>query len=293
MKKIKTIGIKIVCFIAILFILSLFQPKADNSVILESKEDTKVSLEEFDGGCVVLNYHLVRSSSPIAKLKRAVLGYNYSPEYNIYEDEFAREMKVLHDKGIAVYSLDELSEMMDNNNVPNHCVAITFDDIDQSVYNNAYPILKEYDYPFTIFVVTGKLSRNSGLNQENAQTIKKLNEDDLVITGLHTDHFHDMDETTGVPRFLDSRNNEEFEKDTKLSIKKYEDFLGETPKYFAYPHGFGTAATDKILEENGLGIVFTLRGGAVDNETDDIFMPRVLVTPQSFDETVKWLEETK
>ncbi len=293
MKKIKMIIIKVIVCVIILFSLSLFQGPVDNSAMLESKEDTRVSLEEFDSGCVVLNYHLVRKSSYLAKFKRAILGYNYSPEYNIYEDEFAREMQEIEDKGIDIFSLDELTTMMEENSVPDHCVAITFDDIDQSVYNNAYPILKEHDFPFTIFVVTGKLARNSGLNQENPQTIKKLSEDDLVTVGLHTDHFHNMDEATGVPRFLDPRNDKEFAEDTKLSIQKYKNLLGENPKYFAYPHGFGTVSTDEILKNNGLDVLFTLRGGAVDEETDEIFMPRVLVTPESFDETIKWLERTK
>ncbi len=293
MVRVKTIIVKVGIICAILFILSLFQPPENDEALVNAGIDAEESLKEYDGGCVVLNYHLVRSAGPLAKLKRAVLGYNYDPLYNIYEDEFAREMKVLYDKGIDVYSMDELVKMMDEDTVPDHCVAITFDDIDQSVYNNAYPILKEYDFPFSIFVVTGKLPHSWGLKQENAETVKKMAEDDLVTVGLHTDHFHDMNDFTGQPRFLDPRNNNAFAKDTEMSIEKYEDLLDEIPRYFAYPHGFGTADTDQILKENGLDVLFSLRGGAVDSDTDKMFIPRVLVSPQAFDATVDWLEKTK
>lgn len=292
MKKIKNVIIKLLVVCTFIFLLTLFQGDDNGKTQEEAGLDAKESLAEFDSGCVVLNYHLIRSNNPLSKLKRATLGYDYDPVYNIYEDEFARQMQVLKEKNIDVYSLDELTKMMEKNKVPNHCVALTFDDIDESVYDNAYEILQQYNYPFTIFIVTGKLPTSWGLIQENNKTIKKMAENKLTTVGLHTDSFHDMDDVTSQPRFLDPRNNKAFDKDTKLSIKKYKELLGKTPRYFAYPHGFGTKDTDEILVKNGLDVLFTLRGGAVDETTDEKFIPRVLISPQAFEETIKWLEKT-
>jgi peptidoglycan/xylan/chitin deacetylase (PgdA/CDA1 family) len=69
---------------------------------------------------------------------------------------FAKQMEILH-RFFKVLPLEELVERAAKNDIPPHAVAITFDDGYQDNYTHAYPILKHFDFPATIFLATGTL----------------------------------------------------------------------------------------------------------------------------------------
>ena len=68
---------------------------------------------------------------------------------------FGGQMEYLK-KEYLVRDLDELMEMVGRGEkIPARSVAITFDDGYEDVYLNAFPVLKRYDLPSTVFVSTG------------------------------------------------------------------------------------------------------------------------------------------
>lgn len=70
-------------------------------------------------------------------------------------------------------------------------VVVTFDDIDKSLPENAYPIMKKLDLPFTQFIITGKVGQTiDGSQMSTWKEIKKMNENPLVTSGLHTNDLH-------------------------------------------------------------------------------------------------------
>lgn len=286
--------VKFIVFIIVFCgLLALVSPKQDLSGEIASVKDAENSLKPETNGCIVLNYHLIRDDSFINKLYHELFGYNFSKQYNVSKQEFAKQMQFLSDNDIDVLSSSELQKHMDNDTVPDACVNITFDDIDTSVYDNAYPILQKYNYPFTVFIITNKMPANEGLIQETPERIKEMKSSGLASVGLHTDSMHLPDPNTGLPSFLDPRTHDQFDLDTKTSIKKYEQVLGEKPKYFAYPHGFGTDDTDKVILDNGFEQIFTLGNGTVTNDTTDEYIPRVLVTESNFKVVADWLLKYK
>lgn len=66
-------------------------------------------------------------------------------------------------------------------------IAITFDDGYRDNFDTAYPILKNYGIPFTIFIATGLIGKQDYMNSEH---IKTLSEDPLVTIGGHG-HSHE------------------------------------------------------------------------------------------------------
>lgn len=68
--------------------------------------------------------------------------------------DFERQMAYLS-KNYSIRPLDELIERSPHGEVPENAVAITFDDGYQDLYHYAFPILKKYNVPATIFLVTG------------------------------------------------------------------------------------------------------------------------------------------
>ena len=66
------------------------------------------------------------------------------------------EKQIVHlARNYRVVSLDEIVDRVKNRRPLRRCVAITFDDGFRDNYENAYPILRKYNVPATIFLTTG------------------------------------------------------------------------------------------------------------------------------------------
>lgn len=64
-------------------------------------------------------------------------------------------------KNFKIVSLSNLSEMIRNGNVPEKAVVITFDDGYKDNYEFAFPILKKYNAPATVFLATGPVEEKN------------------------------------------------------------------------------------------------------------------------------------
>jgi peptidoglycan/xylan/chitin deacetylase (PgdA/CDA1 family) len=72
---------------------------------------------------------------------------------------FEEQMKFLKDKGYHVITLDQLFDFLDFKiQIPKKSVVITIDDGWRSTYDIAFPILKKYGYPATLFVHTALIT---------------------------------------------------------------------------------------------------------------------------------------
>jgi len=82
----------------------------------------------------------------------------FYPEISIHDFE----KQVAHlSKNYNVISLDEIVERVARRESLRGCVAITFDDGFRDNYENAYPILKKYNIPATIFLITGDIENET------------------------------------------------------------------------------------------------------------------------------------
>jgi biofilm PGA synthesis lipoprotein PgaB len=99
---------------------------------------------------VILQYHHVSTSTP--------------PSTSISPADFRRHMEYLRDNDFAVLPLEAVvAALQRGDSLPNKTAVITFDDGYLSVYTDAFPLLQEYDWPFTIFVPSGLVASNSRL----------------------------------------------------------------------------------------------------------------------------------
>ena len=88
---------------------------------------------------VVLQYHHVSQDTPAST--------SLSP------DRFTEHLQWLADNRYSVIALpDALDLLFTGGEVPDRTAVITFDDGYQSIYDAAFPILRQFDFPFTIFV---------------------------------------------------------------------------------------------------------------------------------------------
>jgi peptidoglycan/xylan/chitin deacetylase (PgdA/CDA1 family) len=170
----------------------------------------------------ILTYHSIDNSGSVIST---------APEV------FRRQMKFLSEAGYNVVSLDSLVNSLAGEKPSSpKTVALTFDDGFQNFYTTAFPVLEQYDFKATVFLVTdccGKyndwadnppsLPRSKMLDWSE---IKELNKYGIEF-GSHTRTHPDLTQVS-----IAQAMGEMIE--SKAII---EDFLGCPVTTFAYPYG--------------------------------------------------------
>ena len=76
----------------------------------------------------------------------------------LHQELFEEQMNYFS-KNFEIISLNNLSEMIAKGTIPEKAVVITFDDGYKDNYEVAFPILKKYNAPATIFLATGPIEQ--------------------------------------------------------------------------------------------------------------------------------------
>lgn len=147
-------------------------------------------------------------------------------------DVFENTIKTLVQNNVAVVSPDEMLSIIRNKDT-RHFVLLTFDDIPESVYNNAYPILKRYNIPFTIFVALNYIGEKGFISLEQLKTLAK---EPLCTIGAHS--------ITHTPLRQSDYKKEILESKTLL-----ESIICKPVEIFAYPYGRRSTISRKCIKE--------------------------------------------
>lgn len=126
-------------------------------------------------------------------------------------------------------------------------VAITFDDGLEDVYAIAYPMLKNKDIPFTIFIVTEFLDTEGYITTEQ---LIEMSNDPLVTVGAHGVS-HEM---------LLKLSSEQRWEEISGSKKRLEKLINREIRLFAYSHGQYDNECIEMVKEAGYRGAFGARG---------------------------------
>jgi len=171
--------------------------------------------------------------------------------YKINIDDFEKQMNYLATHNYSVISLSKLLEGLKNNQLPPKPAVITIDDGFKSTYTLAYPLLKKYNFPATLFLYSDFIERNSySLTWEEIREMIKNN----MEIGSHT---------LSHCNLLQYKNNESYEsyisrikKEIFLSKEILECKIGIKIKLFAYPYGaYSSIIKDLAIQAGYEGIV--------------------------------------
>ncbi len=173
--------------------------------------------------------------------------------YSVSEKVFDEQLKCLYKKGYKAITLEKMQELMAEKKLAEEkYIVITFDDGYENNYTKALPILQKYNYPATVFVVTGSVGATNYLNPQQIRELSKAG----IEIGSHTDRH--------LP--LATLTEEEIERELVVS-KQYLEYLTlKTVKYLAYPNGSYNDKTSILLEKAGYKGAFTGVDGV--NEPD-------------------------
>ena len=166
--------------------------------------------------------------------------------YCINISRFEQQMAYLKENGYQVITVSQLVECAEKNNFPHKPIVITIDDGFNSVYKLAYPVLKKFGFPATLFLYTNFIG--NGSNQLSWREIREMMHQGIEV-GSHTiTHCN-----------LLHRKNNEPQKDYLRRIKE-EIFLsksilerntGSTVISFAYPYGVYSKQIKMLAKQAG------------------------------------------
>jgi peptidoglycan/xylan/chitin deacetylase (PgdA/CDA1 family) len=201
-------------------------------------------------------------------------GYAHSADPHIFESQ----IKILSRKYKCI-NLSQLEEILSRKHLTksqNDYALVTFDDGVENIFTNAFPILKKYNIPATIFFTTslmGKRVRNSyniDYKYLNWQQLKKMEESGLISVECHG-HNHlvlnSVNDTVAIEKeMLDCKNiiDEKLKKNTK---------------YYAFPKGKSNELSQVIVKKY-FKLAFAGEGIPNSNNFNKYCIPRIIVTRQ-------------
>jgi peptidoglycan/xylan/chitin deacetylase (PgdA/CDA1 family) len=171
-------------------------------------------------------------------------------------DRFREEMQALKDARVAVVPMkDFLAWRRGEKPIPDPCVIITVDDGYRSTYELAFPVLKEYGYPFTLFLY--KRFVNGGGKSLRTAEIKEMMAAGAEVGSHSVSHPY---KRAIDARFRSSQTDGEafLRMEMKDSKQFLEDLLGVSVPTYAYPGGFFSPREQEIGKEAGYEAMFTV-----------------------------------
>ncbi len=154
-----------------------------------------------------------------------------------------------------------------------HLVVLTFHDGYEDVYRNAFPLLKERGWPFTLYLTTAPIENGEALDPRYPDArpltwdqVNEMAETGLATIGAHT-HTH-----PDLRRLSSDHLDEELDTSNRL----IEQATGVKPRHFTYPWGRWIPEADHSVRER-YATATVGGGGPVRADTDPYVLPRIPV----------------
>lgn len=199
------------------------------------KPKSSMNGEPMRSGIPILTYHSIDESGSVISTAT---------------DIFQTQMKLLADANYNVISLNELTRILTaGERLPAKTAVLTFDDGFQNFYSQAFPILEQYGFKATVFLVTDycdkyndwagnppELPRSKVLSWEEIREMDRFG----IEFGSHTRSHPDL---TKLPV-------NQIKSEMSGSKRAIEDALGRKVETFAYPFGKHNVEIKQIAKEN-------------------------------------------
>jgi len=190
---------------------------------------------------------------------------------------FKAQMVYLHFFGYKVISLPHVLEgLFGNEELPHHGVVLTFDDGYKNFKDYAFPILKRYHFPATVFLVADLIGKNAkwleddgrvGAPLMDRETIRDLRAQNIVFGSHSLTH-----------PFLTHIDRERQRQEIRESKSVLEDLLNTEIRYFCYPSGDYDEAVVDMVREAGYEAALTCDRGAATPADNPLTLPRKAVS---------------
>jgi peptidoglycan/xylan/chitin deacetylase (PgdA/CDA1 family) len=217
----------------------------------------QVSLGQDYSGAVILQYHNVSTST--------------AADTSISPEDFRTQMEFLRANDFAVMRLEEVVKALRAGvELPDKTAVITFDDGYRSVYDAAFPLLKSYGWPFTVFVTTGLVATKSGGLYASWDQLLEMGASGATLANHTISHLYMVEQLAGE---TEAAWLERLEDEITEAEKTLEEQTGQHHQLLAYPYGEYNAAIKNLVTRLGY-TAFGQHSGPVSAHSDFAALPR-------------------
>ncbi len=187
------------------------------------------------------------------------------PDTEITPEAFEAQMQELKDHNIAVIGMqDFLAWKRGEKAIPSHAAIITIDDGYKSGFEAAWPILKKFGYPVTLFIYTegikgGKYGGGEAMNWEQLAEMRDAGADIQAHSATHQDLRKPYDKAT-KRKLNEQEYSAWLNAEVAGSKATLEQKLGIRVNCFAVPFGYYNDRVKKATEDARFEAVFTVYG---------------------------------
>jgi peptidoglycan/xylan/chitin deacetylase (PgdA/CDA1 family) len=187
--------------------------------------------------------------------------------------EFESQMHYLASNDYQVLSLSELQRFLKGKKeLPTKSVVITIDDGYKSYLEVAYPILKKFNFPSTMFVYPEFIGAGLALKWRDVQYLSKAPLVDIQS------HSKTHDSLSPLPS---GESHEDYLSRLKVEVEGADKILssrtGQTVDYFAYPYGNSSLEIIELLEQNDYELAFTVQKGSNPSFSAPFLLHRTMI----------------
>src|SRR5438067_2595454 len=247
---------------------------------------TKPAIDQ-NAQVVILGYHRF-----VNNVKR--------PDTEITPAAFEAQMQELKNKGIAVIPMqDLLAWRRGEKAIPAKSAVITFDDGWKSQHEVAWPILKKFNYPVTLFIYTEgiKPGHFSGGESMSWDQLAEMRDAGIEIQG-HTATHQDLRrpyDKVAKKKLSPPEYEQWLENEVAGSKQMIEQKLGVKVNCFAVPYGFYNEHIKDVAMKAGYEAIFTVYGQPITMRTPLNSVGRYLIEankPKTFADAVSAIATT-
>jgi peptidoglycan/xylan/chitin deacetylase (PgdA/CDA1 family) len=166
---------------------------------------------------------------------------------NVTPSAFEQQMEWLARNGYTVITFARLARFLEGKEaLPAKSVVITIDDGYRSTYEIAYPILKKFGYPATVFLYTDFVGASDAMTWAQ---MKEMTASGLVTIQPHSKSHANL--TQRLPNESDARYRDRIKREVGAPVAAIRDRLSEPTSTFAYPYGdVNEYVVDLLVRDN-------------------------------------------
>ena len=205
-------------------------------------------------GVPILMYHYIRVNPD----SRDKIGYGLS----ITPDLFRAHVAFLNERGFHAITMRELAAMLDAKILPpEKSIVLTFDDGYRDAYTEAWPVLKEFGFSATLYVVTDFIELGPYLTRPQ---IKELHAGGIEIGSHSLAH-------PNLPALSSQRLTREVVESRGI----LQELIGAPVISFCYPSGKYNDLVERTVRTAGYTTATTVEHGIIRGKENRMSMPRV------------------
>lgn len=196
-------------------------------------------------------------------------------------EAFERQMRFLKNHAYNVLPLEEIAGLVrEKKEIPLKTLAITFDDGYKDNFLYAFPVLKKYNLPATVFIIVNEVGRPEK-DRLSWDEIDEMRNSGIINIGSHC---------LGPEPLLNIKSDEALKKEIFESKKALQEKLGQPVDAFSYPGGGFNEEIKKLVIDAGYLLAVTTSPGSR-FACDDVFaLKRLRISSTSNNLFVFWVE---